>query len=299
MEGTYLQAIMMLVGYAANQKDQAQRQQLLQQAMDAYKNLDLPQLEKIAAQVVPPSEMEKAKADPEAVAAQYQSLGSLDDVINGNGLAAEDRASINRIGNEVDRAGRGSRAALRTQMQANGTAGGGMDVAAQLAQGEQASTNLNQAGLDEKQLALRNRLSAISQKGSLASNMRSASFGEAATKAQAADLVNRYNAAARTGADMYNAQLPEQQYENQLQKLQGQTGAGAPLANFYNEQGQSAAQFAGGFGRALSEGSAGSGASQQDYNQALSEYLRKKGGGTTDASGSNPDEWEMPFSYGS
>lgn len=310
--GAYVQALMQLVGYAANQQQQAKRQQLLQAAMDAYKNQDLPKLEQMVAEQVPPSAFEALKIDPEALAAQKETLANYNDVISGNGLAAEDRAAINRVGNEVDRAGRGARAGIRQTMQSAGTLGSGQDVAAQLAQGQDANDRLAQAGLDEKSLALKNRLAAISGKGSLAGQMRSQDFSEKAAKASAIDTTNRMNAQFRQGANAYNAGIPQTLYEDQLQKLQGQTGAGAPLASFYNEQGQTAQALAGGVGRTFNEMSAGSGGAgsaaggggdyagpvptTDEYDEAMRQYLKsRRNNGSYDAAGSDPSEWSNPY----
>jgi len=290
--GAYLQAIMSLVGYAANQQQQAKAQALLQQAMDAYKNQDLPALQHIAAQVLPPSAMQAIQADPHAVTAQYGALSGLQDIIQGNGLAAEDRAAINRIGNEVDLAGRGGRAAITSQSEANGTMGGGQQLAAMEGLNEGANQRLSQAGLDEKSLALKNRLSALGQSGALAGQIRGQAFSEAADKAKAADWINAQNAAARTQADLANNSNAQALYEDQMQKLAGSTGLATPMVGLLQQKGASMQQLGSGLGAALNDASAKPPGS---YNGGGYDYPGPDGsssqrGGASDLSASDTSE---------
>ena len=111
------------------------------------------------------------------------------------------------------------------------------------------------AGLDaEAASAGRARaMQALQSKAGLASNIRSGDY----EKSGAMDTMNRFNAAGRTAAQMYNLGLPQQQFANEMARVNGQNSALSGVAQGLDNQGLAARQTAAGVGNAaLSYGQA-------------------------------------------
>lgn len=252
-----LQGGLGLIGELLAQGREAEAQRLLQQARDGFGNIDLPKLQQLAAQTLGPSALEGVHTDPRLAAAQNEALGSYDDVIEGDGLAAQDKAAMNRIGSAITRGASLNRAGLTADMEARGMRGSGADIAAQLSSGQAANQRLSDAGVQQEGIAAQNRMAAIQGKGALAGQMRGQDYSEKSRAAEAADEIARYNANARTGATQYNNSMAQQQFSDAMSRQQGKAGATGPLANSYQQQADSTRQLYAGLGAAAERATAG------------------------------------------
>lgn len=226
-----------LMGNGQRDKAQAERDKadaLLREGLGEFKNLQVPELERLNAQELGPSAYDALSTDPRLKDAQYAGLNSLDDVISGNGLAPEDIAYLNQLGSEQQRRASQAGAGIDNDMAARGMSNSGAGVAAKLSAGQAANERQSQAGQTTAAQGLSRRLAAIREKGQLAGSMRGQDFSEGATKAGANDARSRYNAGARDSANRYNAGLAAQRYNMQAQRaagMSGQYGAMAGQAN--------------------------------------------------------------------
>lgn len=251
------------VGNANAASDRDSQRRLLQMAMDEYGRIDLPTLERIAAEQLGPSAMEGVQTDPRL---RQDQLGTLDtlDSYSRDGGTAESRAAMNRILADVARQEGAGRNAILGNMRARGVAGSGAELAAQLSNQQASADRAQTAGLDQAAQAQRRMLEAAVQKGTLAGNIRGQDFGENSAKAQARDMINRYNAAGREKAQYYNAGLTQQQFGNRMQLASGKANAAAGVANNYGQTADRTAAMGAGIGSGLGQVAASFGQQYQD-----------------------------------
>lgn len=229
------------------------------------------------------SSMEGVTADPEAVAKQQEALSQLSEIAEG-GVTEADKATMREIRRDVGQSAKARRDAILANMAQRGVLGSGMELAAQLQGEQQAVQAESEAGDRAVQQAQARALQGLTRKGSLSSQMRGQSFGEQSDIAKAQDVIKRFNVqnqqnvmaqniAARNQAQLQNLQarqsieneqnrlrnlqeqqnkaLIQQQYENEMAKAAGMSGAysaGAKAA------GQAAAGHAGAAAGAIGSG---------------------------------------------
>lgn len=175
-----------------------------------------------------PTAMEGVSTDPRLADSQYASLGALDEIIQGGGLNAQDKAALNKVQTDVSAADRGRRDAILQNSAARGMGGGGNELLAQLTSGQAASDRQNQSSMDVAGMAQQRALDAIMQSGQLAGNMRGQEFGEKSDVAKAKDAINTFNAGLGTQNTQFNA-------ANALQNAQ--TNRAANAATSMNQAG--------------------------------------------------------------
>ncbi len=222
-----------VIGYLLSMSDRQAAEALIKQSLDEAGNISLPVLNKLVAQQVGPTEFQKIQTDPALKAAQYQALNKLQEVSDGGGFTAEDKATLNKVTNRNARMA-GSRNANATEgMEARGVAGSGAEFAMKQANNASANEADNQQGLDIAGMAQKRALDAILARGNMAGDMRGQDFGEKAKAAQAQDAINEYNANAKSRADQYNAGLNQQNYDNQMGLSSYKAGVRNQQANAY------------------------------------------------------------------
>lgn len=245
-----------------------------------------------------PSLMGNIQVDPQLRQAQMQALGSLQQ--QGKiGLRPQDLAALNQIQNQQNQAEQANQQSIIQNMQQRGVGGGGAELAARLS-GAQNSANMGQqAGLNIAGQSQMAALQALMNSGQLGSQMETQQFGESAQKAAAQDAINRYNTmnqqqvqAANVGSrnqaqaanlanaqslsnantqlgnqqNMYNAQLPQQVYQNQLNRAGMAAGTSNQTYNALQNQGNLNANMWNSIGSGVGQGAAAIGAYGQ--NQA-------------------------------
>lgn len=241
--------------------------------------------------------------DPAYKQAQMQALGKLQDIGNNGGMTLEDRANSERVQGGIDAKERGSREAILQRAQQSGGYGSGTSLVAQLMNQQNASNQAHQVGLDTEASAQKRALDALTQGGSLASNLRSQDYGEQSNAAAARDAIAKWNAANQQGVQgqntaltndaaqknllaqqqlsnanvdtrnknqAYNKGLIQQQYNNQLELAKAKANARAGQAQNATAGGNAAAATAAGVGNAINQGATAYGnyANNQDATAA-------------------------------
>lgn len=218
-----------------------------------------------------PSAFNQVIANQGDQAAQTRALKQLEDVGNSGGLRLQDKEALQEAQLSGQAQERGQRNSIQSQMAQRGLGGSGFDVAAQL-QGQQGNADRSaQSSLKVAADAQNRALQSIEGAGNMATQMRTQDYGEQAQKANAADRINQFNTqnaqnvnAANVGMQnrdqqtnlqnqqdvankntdtankqqMYNSGLVQQQYQNQVQKLQGATGQSNNIAKTDQAGGQ-------------------------------------------------------------
>jgi len=246
--GPAIQAGSSIFGEVMAGKSKEEQQAILQQALAEFGNISPPSLERVMAEMEGPSAFEGVQADPEGRAAQYAALDALQNISANGGHTLADDANLNRVRNQAAGVASSGRHRIAESMAARGQLNSGATLAMQLSGNEGAAGRASQEGMDIAGQAQRRALDAILQRGKLGGDLRQQQFSEDARKAEAADMRSRYNAQARQRAQYYNAGLPQQQYENQLNRARGMTGQLGNLASYKGEQAADTRGFYAGLG---------------------------------------------------
>lgn len=260
------------------------------QAVDALRGVDIPELHKqrlvlellvsqgeltpeqadtISAQ---DSSLGAYSADPRLRQAQLNALGEMERA-GAEGYTAQDRAAMGAIMGDINARERGSREAIRASMAARGMSNSGLELLAQLSNQQAGAQRGSMEGLNLAAASRERALNALLQAGQLGGGIRQQDFSEAARKAEAQDIINRFNAAnsqqvlnqnvlARNQAmaanlakrqgiadqnvalknqqQAYNKGLYQQQFQNQMQKQGAVANALMGQANLAQQQGNQA-----------------------------------------------------------
>lgn len=161
---------------------------------------ELGQLEQLG-----PSEMQNIQTDPRLMQAQYDALRELE-TRGREGFTARDELDRLKTKQQVGKENAGRLGAIQQNMAARGMGGSGLDLVAQLAASQAATEREALAGLERNAAQEANRANSSAQAGSLAGNIRGQGFQENSAKAQAQDLINRFNTQNSINRSIYNNQ---------------------------------------------------------------------------------------------
>jgi hypothetical protein len=169
------------------------------------------------------------KTDPRAKEAEMTALNQLQDVAANKGMDATEKAKLAETQSTMNQNLQGQRASVLDQMAARGIPTSLMGTAAQLAfagqDSEQAHKDAMTANADAEQRAL----AAMTGAGTMAGQIENQNFGEGATKANAQNAIDQWNAANQT-----NVNLANQQAEQQAKVVNNTTAQNASNANVAN-----------------------------------------------------------------
>lgn len=237
-----------LIGSLISAGKEAEAQALRERMAAEYGPEILPELDRAVAQeagaAAPRTENDANRR------AQLDTLAELDEVYRTGGRTDADEAAYNQAGRKVaaragQRAGEAGIDAARRGQAGGPLAGvlamqGGQDELEALASldAEIASSGRNRA------------LQALTTKGGMANSIRGDDWRALEAEADATDLMNRFNASQRQAAEMYNVQLPQQRFSNNMQRLAAQNAARSGVAAGLEGQGAAARQTAAGVGNA-------------------------------------------------
>lgn len=229
---------------SAGMEGEAQR--LRAQIAAEYGPEILPDLDKAIAQEAGPSAFQNLQEDDTGRLAQLDVEAELANIYDTGGRTQEDEAAY-----DVARRGVSQRAAQRAgdiQLQAaqRGQSAGqlGAVLASQAGQDElEALAGLN---AEVAQSGRQRALQALMSRGSLAGQRRGQDWQSLSERANATDLMNRFNASQRQGAEMYNVGIPQQQFDNNMARLAAQGAARSGQAGGIDRGAQGVRQTAAG-----------------------------------------------------
>ena len=249
-----------------------------------------------AAAIQAASGMNSVHTDQASLQGQRDALAKLANVGADGGMTEADRAQLAATMNQTNANVAQQRAAQLQQLQMQGNAGSGAELAARLS-GVQGGANSNaMAGANTAQSAQARALAAIQAglQGNAALNTQQ--FSQAAQKAQAQDAVNQFNAQAQQSTNLANAGFTQQANANNfntantiagtntgIQNQQAMMPYEAANTNFKNQLGLGTAQT----GAQLAAGKAlGTMATNQiNRSGALAGSVNNAIGGTTGTAG--------------
>lgn len=218
-------------------------------AYSDFYDTNAPNLPQAQYNALGPTELGGISEDPRLRAAQMQALDSLGREVAYNGETPEDALAYQKAQQESGRIASGLTGAA-TQSAAQRGLGGGLQEYIGGLTGAQAGANqANQMQLQEAADARARKLQALDSLSGMASGIRGQDYGIASARANAQDLINKYNNGMMWNVQQYNNQLPQQNFENQLGLDQARLGAANSMENTLNGRGQRALQTSAKWGK--------------------------------------------------
>lgn len=233
-----------------------------------------------------PSSMEEISTDPRLAAAQMKALETLGEISEG-GMTEGDMAALETARRQVDADQTAREQAILQDMQQRGISGSGMELAMKLQAAQGSADRQGAASLDQVQAAQQRALQALSQEAQLAGAIRGQEFGEDAQIAAAQDAIRQFNlqnqqrvqdtnvnlrnqaqganlAARQAAADanvalrnqqqMYNKELEQQRYQNELNRASAAAGLAQGVAQAQRDMGAANANQISGITSAITSG---------------------------------------------
>jgi hypothetical protein len=186
-------------------------------------------LQQMQTQLQGDTEFDKISEDPQLRQAQIAALAGLQGVVDSGGQTLQDQATLAKIQQDEGARERGAREALMQRAAQQGTSGSGFELAAQLANQQGAASRGAEQSLNVAAQAQQRALDALMQKGTLGGQVRGQDFSQEAQRAQAQDLINRFNTGQQTDMQKYKfgteTDLRQQQFANTLAKQQAVANA--------------------------------------------------------------------------
>lgn len=241
--------------------------------------------------------------------AQIQALNQLSQVANAGAEGTPtQRAQVEQINQEAARNLAGQRGAIDQQAQARGVSPGMLQAALQSQRAGEGQQDAHMAALNAQGNAYQQALQAMAQGGALGGQLQGQQNTQANTVAQAQNAMQQFNAANQQNASannagmrqqanqyntgmanqvgqqntglanqrtVYNAQLPQQNFQNQMQKAGGIANQYGNIANTATGQGQQQAGLIGGL---IGAGAQLAGGPMAGGMQALSKGQGNAGG---------------------
>lgn len=215
--------------YANIKLPSVEDQQLLLQRFLSEGNYDPEVMEALG---LGPSSMESVSADKRALDAQAEALAGMQEIGKG-GMTEADLAGARQLQRQTDSSDMARRKSILNQMAQRGTLGSGMELAAQL-QSAQDSTQTQADNTDKLiQQAQARALEGLSRTGSMSEQMRYQDFNEQSQKAQARDVINKFNNTNRQGINNQNI---ENRNTAQLRNLDNRQDVGNRNVNLANAE---------------------------------------------------------------
>jgi hypothetical protein len=155
--------------------------------------------------------------------------------------------------------------------------GSGAELAAQLANQQNAAQRQNETSLDVAGMAQKRAFDALAQRGRMAGDIRGQDFGERFRTGSARDEINRYNADQRNKAKYFNSNLEQQRFDNDMNIRRAQAGADRDMAGMYAGNAADTKRTASNIGAALSGGMQGlAGQAQADDDRDYERKMRER-----------------------
>jgi hypothetical protein len=260
----------------AGKKEMKESNRLMRDNVEYLKSLGVPTVEAqrialespevvgmLQAEQLGQSRFEDIQMDPRL---QSINMAALEDItgIAQTGFGEADRLALEEIKRRASGQAQAERATTLQQMQERGMGDSGASLIAQLSAGQRAADTASMQGMQQAAQAQQARMAALGQQANMASGMQGQQLQLAGQKASAADAIAQFNAQNRQGVsaqnlanrqriaeagaatrnqqEIYNKQLIQQQYQNELAKRQAAAGQQTALAGTMQQQAGAAQQ---------------------------------------------------------
>lgn len=235
--------------------DKKKRDRFIQEGVDAYAGLELPDYENVnykgpdyVGDVIAPeaeavtmgdTAYRGISVDPNLRKSQLAQLAALEELRDSGGMTLADKANLESIQRDSALQGKSERDAIMQQAAMRGQAGSNMTLASML-QAQQAGQNrLSDQDLKIAAMAQDRALKAGGLASGLAGDVRGQDFGEQSRIAEAEDAANKFNASIRSGMNQFNvgntlrAAQTNQALKQGVSNVGAQYGKEAEMMNKY------------------------------------------------------------------
>ena len=154
--------------------------------------------------------MNGVQTDQQTISQQRAALAKLADIGQSGGMTEADRSQLLATIQQTNAAAASQRQAQVQQLQMQGNAGTGAELAARLSGGQQMANANAMAGANVATSAQARALQAIEAGMQGAGALNTQLWGQQAQKAQAQDIVNQFNTQAQNTFSLQNAQMSQQ-----------------------------------------------------------------------------------------
>lgn len=211
-----------------------------------------------------PSAYNDIALDPATRAAQMNALSQYTNIANSGGLDANAKLALQQTIDAANAQSRGAQGAIMNAAQAEGQGGGDFALTQRALAAQGASNNAATNGMQAAAEAEANREAALNNMATIGGNINASDYGQAANKAASTNTINAANTAATNAANTgnvtnainagefntntaqgvnaanttagqtqayYNANLPQQQFNNELNKASGVASVSGQQAN--------------------------------------------------------------------
>lgn len=229
--------------------------------MEAVQGTVNPNAIQVASQA--PSAYNNISLDPTTRAAQMAALSQYTDIANAGGLDANAKLALQQAIDAANTQSQGAQGAIMKEAQAEGQGGGDFALTQRALAAQGASNNAATQGLETAAMAEASREAALNAMSNIGGNINASDYGQAAAKAAAQNTINATNQGATNAANTgnvtnainagefntntaqgvnaanttagqnrvyYNANLPQQQFTNELNKASGVAGVSSAQA---------------------------------------------------------------------
>ena len=195
--------------------DDEEKQRLIDEAASLYGDISAPTLEKVLAEKVGASAYEGIPRDFGNLQARNRALNAIIEEGLSGGQSLQSQMEMEGARRATSAEELQARQAVLQQAQSRGLGGQGALVAQMQAQ-QAGADRMSMAGLQSAADARTRALQALSQGGSMAGQAEESDFGRAARIAESRDAIARFNAQQAQQANLYNAGLAQQGFQNRL-----------------------------------------------------------------------------------
>ena len=225
-----------------------------------------------------PSAYNNISLDPATRQAQINAMNSYQQIADQGGLDPASKLALQQTIDAANEQSQGAQGAIQNQAQAQGQGNNAFDLTQRAIAAQGASNSAATQGLETAAGAEANRQQALGNLANVGANVEASDYGQAANAAAAqnsinaanqgfqnaantqnvannanaqqfnvsnAQGVNASNVAANQGNAYYNAGLPQQQFNNEIQKASGMAGVNQSQAGVAQQSQQNAANATG------------------------------------------------------
>ena len=226
-----------------------------------------------------PNALASENVDQTGTQAQQDVIGSLLSDAKQGGLNPQEAAQMQQIEQQLGTQENGANQAVVQNQAARGALTGGETLAAQLQNNQNATVNANQNAGNTAATAYQNMLNELTSAGSLGGALQGQENTQANTVASATNAINQFNTAQQQNEENLNVNANNQAQAENLQNLQGIENANTANNNAYSQYQAQLPQeiYQDQLGKAQSE----AGVNEQQAQQATGQgdqYLNLEGG---------------------
>ncbi len=277
-----------MAGQAASALDRAEAMRLIKAAIDEFGKIDVPKLQQLLLKTNPDTQLKGIKDDPVYRDQQNAADTQLGDIVQSGGLTLADRAALNDIRNRTAQSESAGRNAIAGQMAARGTLDSGAQLAMQLQGNQQSANSLARADESAAAQAQARAFQAIQERARNAGQGLDRDYRQKSDAARAQDAINAGNTAIQNTASMYNAGLPQQNFQNQMSLAQAKLDPTYTLSDAHKGQAQNTQGMWQGFGNIAGAALKSAGSSSSNTGS--------QGLGYDEGAAANVPAWKDPVS---